>query len=280
MIVLITGIYGFLGSRLAEKLANKHRVIGLYNKNIKSLASSNITVYNNLEQIDIIPDVIVLCHAAVSSGSHDEESDMLFNVNVNFTEKVINKFPYAKLIYISSVSIFGNDGSVIIENSAGQPQTPYVQSKLAGEKLVMQNPRNFVIRLSSLYGKGMKENTLIPNYCNQALQTKTIQVWGNGGRYQNYIYIEDAIGLIEKAIACKSATGFPLLGVADKEYTNAEVAGIVAGLTDASIEYTGEDNSSSVHYNNALTQNTLGWSTTTNLTDGLEEYIEWKEKQY
>lgn len=279
MTILITGIYGFLGSRLAEKLVEDHRVIGLYNINTKPL-DSRITIYNDIEDIDIIPDVIVLCHAAVSSGNHEEESDVLFSVNVNFTEKVINKFPDTKLIYISSASIFGNNGNVIIENAADQPQTPYTQSKLAGENLIMKNPGNYVIRLSSLYGKGMKENTLVPNYINQALQSKTISVWGNGGRYQNYIYIEDAINLIEKAMECKSTIDYPFLGVADIEYTNAEVAEVVAKITGAEIIYTGEDKSLSVHYNNALTRKTLNWSAVTQLAYGLREYIEWKEKQY
>lgn len=279
MTILITGIYGFLGSRLAEKLVEDHRVIGLYNINTKPL-DSRITIYNDIEDIDIIPDVIVLCHAAVSSGNHEEESDVLFSVNVNFTEKVINKFPDTKLIYISSASIFGNNGNVIIENAADQPQTPYTQSKLAGENLIMKNPGNYVIRLSSLYGKGMKENTLVPNYINQALQSKTISVWGNGGRYQNYIYIEDAINLIEKAMECKSTIDYPFLGVADIEYTNAEVAEVVAKITGAEIIYTGEDKSLSVHYNNVLTRKTLNWSAVTQLAYGLREYIEWKEKQY
>lgn len=279
---MITGVYGFLGSNLAVKLAEKHHVIGLYNVNTKPLEDSNITVFNNLDHIDIIPDVIVLCHAAVSSGNYEEKSDVLFNANVSFTETVINKFPNSKLIYISSVSVFANDGNVITEKSVDKPQTSYAQSKLAGEKLVMKNPRNYVIRLSSLYGKGMKENTLIPNYCSQALQTKTktITVWGNGGRYQNYIYIEDAISLIEKVIGCKSLIDFPLLGVADREYTNAEVAAIVAGFTDAKVEYTGEDNAASSHYNNELTRKEVGWSDATQLADGLKEYIEWKEKPY
>jgi nucleoside-diphosphate-sugar epimerase len=280
MTILVTGIYGFLGSSLAAKLAEKHQVIGLYHINTKPLVNSNITVYNNLEQINIIPDIIVCCHAAVSSGSHDENNKVLFKANVDFTEEVINKFPDKKLIYISSVSIFSNNGDVITENTADHPKTPYAQSKLAGEKLVMRNPCNYVIRLSSLYGKGMKEHTLMPNYCNQALSNKTITVWGNGGRYQNYIYIEDAISLIERALAHKSIIDFPLLGVADKEYTNAEIAEAVLKLTGAQIIYAGEDNSPSVHYNNALTRKALNWSAATTLAEGLKEYIEWKEKQY
>jgi UDP-glucose 4-epimerase len=279
MTILITGIYGFLGSRLAEMLADKYRVIGLYHENTKPLERI-IIAYKDMEQIDILPDVIVLCHAAVSSGNYHENDEVLNKINVDYTKKIINKFPSSKLIYISSVSVYSNDGKIVTERSADNPQTPYTQSKLAAEKLVMRNPGNYVIRLSSLYGKGMKENTLIPNYINQALQSKTISVWGNGGRYQNYIYIEDAINLIEKAIVCKSIIDFPLLGVANKEYTNAEVAETVSKFTSAEIVYIGEDNSLSSHYNNELTRKALDWSAATTLADGLTEYLEWKEKQY
>lgn len=279
MTILITGIYGFLGSRLAERLAEKYRVIGMYNENTKPLERI-IIAYKDMEQIDIVPDVIVMCHAAISSGNHEEKTDMLFKANAAYTEKVINKFPSSKLIYISSVSVFEHDGNIITENTADAPQTPYAQSKLAGENLVMKNTNNYVVRLSSIYGKGMKENTLIPNYCNQALQHKSISIWGNGGRYQNYIYIEDAISLIERMIECNERIDFPLLGVDSKEYPNSEVATIIADLTGAEITYSGEDNSLSVHYNNELTQKILNWSTATSLADGLKEYIEWKEKQY
>lgn len=279
MTILITGIYGFLGSRLAEKLVEKHRVIGLYNENTKPLEKI-IIAYKDMEQIDIVPDVIVMCHAAISSGNHKEKTDVLFNANAAYTEKIINKFPNSKLIYISTVSIFANNGNDITENSADQPQSSYAQSKLAGEKLVKKGTSNYVVRLSSLYGKGMKENTLIPNYCNQALQGRSISIWGNGGRYQNYIYIEDAISLIERAIECNERIDFPLLGVDSKEYANKEVAAIIADLTGAEITYSGEDNSLSVHYNNELTRNILNWGTDTSLAHGLKKYIEWKEKQY
>jgi hypothetical protein len=50
----------------------------------------------------------------------------------------------------------------------------------------------------------MKENTLIPNYINQGLIKKEIEVWGNGSRLQNYIHVNDVVNVIELIIAKKN----------------------------------------------------------------------------
>jgi nucleoside-diphosphate-sugar epimerase len=280
MKILISGVFGFLGFKLAEKLAEKHNVIGLYNSTKKSFNKHTITCYDNLEDIEVVPDVVVLCHASVSSGLHTVETIDLFNSNVYFTEKVLNKFKQTKVIYISSVSVFGGQDEVVSEETKTKPETSYAISKYWAEHLVKQNRNNIIIRLSSLYGIGMKENTLIPNYVNQALTNKNIQVWGDGSRSQNYIHVEDVISLIEKSIELREQVSFPLLGVAGKEYTNDEVAKIICKLTDAKVEYVNKDNSKSSAYDNLATKTIFDWSDDVVLDEGVNEYIKWKRKQY
>jgi UDP-glucose 4-epimerase len=279
MKILITGIYGFLGSHLAKKLSEKHTVIGLYHTSKADYADRAILCYNELDLVDVIPDAIVMCHAAVSSGTANMDKEVLFETNVAFTRQVIGKFPTVKTIYISSVSVFGNTKEVIQEQTLTNPETDYAMSKLAGEKEVRQNPNAVSIRFSSLYGNKMKENTLIPNYCNQAIQSKTIEVWGNGSRFQNYIHVDDAVSLIEKVLEGKSKIDFPILGVASKEYSNDQVAKIISDLTHSSIHYCHQDSAISFHYNNELTQKVVNWHSKTELKDGLKKYLEWKEKQ-
>lgn len=280
MKILITGIYGFLGSHLAKKLSEKNTVLGLYNTPKTTFLEKNIKCFNQLDLIDEIPDVVIMCHAAVSSGGINVDKARLFESNVAFTKQVVEKFPTAKTIYISSVSVYGNHNGVIYEDTALSPETDYAVSKLSGEKEVNQNPNSSSIRFSSLYGNGMKENTLIPNYCNQALESKSIQVWGNGGRFQNYIHVDDATNLIEKVIEYNSKINFPILGVSSKEYSNDEVAKIISGLTHSKINYINQDPSLSFHYNNELTQKVLNWHPEIELKDGLKHYLEWKERQF
>lgn len=280
MKILITGIYGFLGSHLAKKLAEKHTVLGLYNTPKTTLLEKNIRCFSQLDLIDEIPNAIIMCHAAVSSGRISVDKDKLFESNVAFTKEIVEKFPTAKILYISSVSVFGNHNETIHEETALNPETDYAASKLSGEKEVSQNPNSSSIRFSSLYGNGMKENTLIPNYCNQALESKSIQVWGNGSRFQNYIHVDDATRLIEKVLECNSKINFPILGVSSKEYSNEEVAKIISGLTHSKINYINQDPSLSFHYNNELTQKVLNWYPEIELKDGLKHYLEWKERQF
>jgi len=278
MKILITGIYGFLGTRLANKLAENHTIFGLYNTEKEVVFNENIVCFNKLDSIDMMPDVIIMCHAAVSSGSTNIDKHVLIETNVNFTKEIVEKFPTIKIIYVSSVSIFGNQNEVVNEQSILNPETDYAFSKLLGEKEVNQNSNSIIIRFSSLYGNEMKENTLIPNYCNQALRSQTIQVWGNGSRRQNYIHIDDAINLIESAIECKTKINFPILGVSSKEYSNDEVAKIISELTNSEINYINKDDSPSFHYNNEVTQKTLNWQSEIELKNGLKHYLEWKKK--
>jgi nucleoside-diphosphate-sugar epimerase len=278
MKILITGIYGFLGGHLASKLAENHTVFGLYNTEKEIVFKENIICCNKLELIDIVPDLIIMCHAAVSSGETNIKKATLIETNVNFTKKIVKKYSTIKSIYVSSVSIFGNQKEVVNEQSILNPETDYALSKLLGEKEIRPNSDSVIIRFSSLYGNGMKENTLIPNYCNQALENKSIHVWGNGSRFQNYIHINDAIRLIEKIIDYKSKIDFPVLGVSSKEYSNDEVAKIISELTNSEINYINQDNSPSFHYNNKMTQKTLDWQAEIELKNGLKQYIEWKKK--
>lgn len=278
MKILITGIYGFLGSHLAKELSKRYDVIGLYNTKKDIEFNRNVSCFNNLELIDTAPDVIIMCHAAVSSGTTYIDNDKLFETNVNFTKQIVEKFQAVKSIYISSVSVFGNNKNVIDEVSVPNPETDYAVTKLLGEKEVNKNPNSVIIRFSSLYGNGMKENTLIPNYCNQALENKSIQVWGDGSRFQNYIHVDDAIRLIEKVTISSSKIEFPILGVTSKEYSNNEVTKLISALTESKIKFVNEDDSPSFHYNSEMTQKIVNWQSEIDLETGLKDYIEWKQK--
>ena len=280
MKILITGIFGFLGSQLAKKLSEKHSVIGLYNS-VKSIQfNEKVALFGNLDLIDSIPDIIIMCHAAVSSGTTNIDENTLLETNVLFTKQIVEKFPTSKIIYISSVSVFGNYPRIIDENTIVNPQTAYAISKLEGEKVVKQNSNSTILRLSSLYGDGMKENTLIPNYCNQAINSRVIEVWGNGSRFQNYIHVDDVVSLIEKILEYPSKVAFPFLSVAEREYKNDNVTKIVSDLTESKINYLNEDKALSFHYDNKLTQKVLNWYPIIELKEGLKNYLEWKEKQF
>lgn len=283
MKILITGVYGFLGSHLANALCKNKtfQVFGLYHTTQKEGLSENIQTFNTLDGISFQPEIVIMCHAAVSSGTIEISEEKLKQNNIQDTENIIKAFPQARYIYISTASIYENDGQVISERSPDRTLNLYAESKKKAEELIRKhNAYNLCIRLSSLYGIGMKENTLIPNYCNQALKNNKIEVWGEGIRKQNYIHVDDVIRLIEKGIKVKSVINFPLLAVSQKEYSNLEVAQLIAKCTNAEIKFINEDNSHSVAYTNVETQQKTHWTSITTLEEGIKKYLEWKQKQF
>jgi UDP-glucose 4-epimerase len=275
--ILITGIKGFLGKNLIEKL-DKHEVFGL---GTQEETIGNIQVFNSndLDKFDQDFDLVIICHAAVESGTTTLSNESLFNVNVSLTERIIYKFKNAFIIYISTTSVYDFNFDFITETSNINPQSNYSLSKLWGEKIVSINKKTVILRLSSMYGIGMKENTLIPNYVNQALNSGIIEVWGKGDRLQNYVHVDDVVQFIDLIIQNKeNLYGKILLGVSKKQYSNLEIANIILNYTKGKIKFVNEDNSKSFCYNNNYTRNLLNWESQVEIEDRLKKYIEWKKK--
>lgn len=281
MTILITGITGFLGSHLSDILNPVYKVIGLRGIINKELHSS-VKIYsiNELINSNEKPDVVVMCHAAVASGTTQIESQILFEGNIALTEKLATLFPSSKLIYISTVSIYDQNISLINENSHSNPISEYAISKLWAEKIILKNEKSLVIRFPSLYGIGMKENTLIPNYINQALKEGVIDVWGEGKRYQNYLHVHDASTLIKSAIEKADFENNIFLGSFTEEYSNNEIAKIISTEIGVNINYTKNDNSTSLHFDNSITRKKLQWEPVKKIKEEIIDYIQWKRKQF
>jgi nucleoside-diphosphate-sugar epimerase len=278
--ILISGIKGFLARNLTNLLRDDFSVYGI-GKSAEILNDIEVYSSSNIDKIQLNPDYIILCHAAVASGTSSPSNDELIEVNVNLTKKIIEKFPTAKIIYISTASIFDSNSNIIFEETLDNPQNEYAKSKHKAEKIVLKTQNAVIFRLSSLYGIGMKENTIIPNYINQALSKKTIEVWGKGTRKQNYIFVIDACKYIECAIQnFDSIKNKVLLSVDKKEFSNNELAQIIAQATNSKINYVNDDFSKSLHYDNSLTCSLLNWQPKTNFEAEIHKYIQWKKEQF
>lgn len=281
MKILITGIKGFLGSNLINFFQEKE--YELYGLGTKEEVFNGIQIYKSedLDSIKIIPDTIIMCHAAVASGTTILSNTNLFDTNVSLTEKICGKFYDSSVIYISTASIYSDEAGIITENSKLKPQSSYSISKLWGEYTLKLNKKVTIIRLSSLYGIGMKENTLIPNFINQAIINGIIEVWGDGSRLQNYVHVEDVAKLIKMiVIEPNSLFGEVLLGVSKIEYSNFQIAKIISNITNSKVIFVNEDKSRSLTYNNEATTRLIGWRSEQKMEEKLNDYIKWKKGEF
>lgn len=278
MKIAISGINGFLGKVLAKKLNTIHTIIGidLFESQLSDL---NIKVYsiNNLSLIQDSIDMIIMCHAAVASGTDMPNAKTLFEGNVLATSQLIEKFNNCRIIFISTASIFANEG-IISESTVDRPLNQYSISKLWAENIIQHQNQYNIIRLSSMYGIGMKENTLIPNYINQAVNTGSISVWGDGSRKQNYIHVEDVAELVNNLIE-HTIDNRLVLGIDNLEHSNLEIAAYICKQVDGcQLKFINNDTSKSLLYNNTITKNITGWKASRNLFEEINKYIKWKQK--
>ncbi|MES2762436.1 MAG: NAD(P)-dependent oxidoreductase [Bacteroidota bacterium] len=278
MKILITGISGFLGNYLFNNWTSNDFLWGITQSNTPINNNLNFPLYN-ISELDKIeqPDVVIMCHAVISNSKTKASNENLFEGNVLYTEKIRRKFPQAYFIYTSTVSVYSQEEERITEESSIKPSNGYSISKYWGE-LTFKDSNAGIIRFSSLYGNGMTEGTIIPNYVNMALDKNVIEVWGNGSRMQNYLHIKDAKNYIE-ALAVKKLNGI-FLGINSVENSNIELAKIVSEKTGAEIRFINEDNSVSVKYNNEYTLSKLNMSPGVKFSKGTEDYIVWKQKQF
>src|ERR1035437_8535199 len=117
MNIIITGIAGFLGGHAANILKKDFNIIGINGLSSRSNIG-DIKTYDaqNIGEIIEKPDTVIMCHAAISSGNLKTANQKLYDANVKFTQDVVNTFPDTYHLYISSVSVYGNNAEILNEN--------------------------------------------------------------------------------------------------------------------------------------------------------------------
>lgn len=275
MNVLVVGANGFLGNTIVQKCLEKEwKVDCIYNTNKNNLSvSTNNYPVDQLDTLSSKYEYIFLVAAHIPHGNYNLPSKELLDGNILLPLKITQKFPESKIIFSSSVSVYGTSSSSITEQSSYNNPPLYGLSKLSGETIVKLHGRSQIIRFSSLYGKGMAKKTFLPLIIENAKNKKEITILGTGSRLQNYIHVQDAAELC--LLAAESDQYGVYLGTSEKSHTNLEVANMVRKyIPECEIQLSGEDNSPSFVYDNTFTRTTLNFSPKISLEKGVKELID------
>jgi len=272
MKAVVVGASGFLGSRLARRLVETgSEVYGTWFTKPDRLPqglAGRVHVEEMNPSTLPVPDAVFVCAAHIPYGAMDAPSNELTEANLRLPERCAAWFPRTRVVFASSVAVFGDAPAPRTEKTPPAPRDAYGRSKLSGEAALRHHPSFAIVRFTSLFGPGMTAPTFLRAIVGDALDRKGLRIFGDGSRTQDYLFIDDAVELL--AAAARSPVNGIFLGASGVAVSNLRAASAVAAeIPGTTIEFTGQDATPSLSYDPSWTFTTLGFSPAVGFEEGL-----------
>ena len=243
--IIVLGGSGFVGKSLLQKLeSKKFKVKVMVNsskiKNKFKKFHGDIldkkTFENQIKNGDIIINLV---------GQYNDNISNFIDLNIkgglNLLESCKGK-KNIKIILISSIDAYGeNMHYASKEKDKSSPQNNYGLIKLLAEKMY-ENFANIhgldviVLRLSNLYGPN-KKNGLISNILKAIKKNGTVSINHNGKQQRDYLFIEDAVDGIIKAIQCRLKKYNVINISSGKRYRSTEIIKLAQELSHKKLKF-------------------------------------------
>lgn len=220
---LITGVAGFIGSHLAERLLrNGWSVTGLDRRSpaCDPAAAANLAgltghdgfhlVIADLSHADLpalAEDAQVVFHLAALPGVRPSWGDRFadyLTANVLATHRLLEACTLAevpRLVLASSSSVYGpGNGRPSCEDDKPAPASPYGVTKLAAEQLALAHAARpgavtsvVALRYFTVYGPRQRPEMAISRIMRAAASGTAVPVYGTGVQRRDFTYIDDAV---------------------------------------------------------------------------------------
>lgn len=234
---LVSGVAGFVGSHLAERLlADGHEVCGIdafIDYYPRSLKEKNLArarswerftfIEGDLLTVDLPPlveGVNLIFHEAAQAGvraSWGREFSRYVDCNVLATQRLleaaVNVKELRRFVYASSSSVYGNAVQLpVSESTTPLPVSPYGVTKLAAEHLCTLYHRNFgmptvSLRYFTVYGPRQRPDMAFHRFCKSIAEHEPLHIYGDGQQTRDFTYIADVVEANVRAAMSDAAIG-------------------------------------------------------------------------
>ena len=332
--ILITGGSGFIGSALIRYIINQTQdsVINIDKLTYAANQSALKEVENNpryaFEQLDICdlkaiervfekyqPDAVMHLAAeshvdrSISGAADFIQTNIvgtytLLEVAKNYWHTLDEaKKTSFRFHHISTDEVYGDlEGSddLFTETTPYAPSSPYSASKASSDHLVKAWYRTYglpaiITHSSNNYGFYQYPEKLIPLMILNALEGKSLPVYGNGLQIRDWLFVEDHAKALYKVLkAGKVGETYNISGNCEK--TNIEIVRTICSLLEEIapnkpedvaryedlITYVKDRPGHDVRYaiDSTKIQNELGWQPQESFESGLKKTVEWYINQY
>ena len=312
--IFITGVAGFIGFHLAQKLHDAgHDIFGMDNfntyydvdlKNTRAaiLEKNNIFVYHcdlldknnmffNLKSES--PDLVI--HLAAYAGvrhSYDHAMDYIQN-NIVGTQnliEILEELNINKAIYASTSCVMaGNPLPWKEDEPTGHQLNPYGYTKRTNECQFKTSKinQNIGLRFFTVYGPYGRPDMALFQFAEAAVKGKTIDVYNYGNMKRDFTYVDDIVNGI--AILMNS--------LLNTEEPQAEIYNIGRGQQVQLMDFISEieKNMGREIYKNLVPRHPadtletwsdttklkeLGWNPKVSIPEGVSKFCEWYKKYY
>jgi GDP-mannose 4,6-dehydratase len=313
MKVLITGIFGFIGSHLAEKMvesgyevygvarrvANRNmEVIGNIIKDV-TLVSGDITDYVSIRNAirTVTPDFVI--HLAALSPVRDsferpfeyQQANLIGTMNVAHALLELPDAQTRKLVAASTAEVYGlQEKKPLKENFYLRPTSPYAVSKAAADLYLQMMFHTYdlhgsILRPANSYGRKYDNSFIIEYLVTQMLKGEKVYV-GAPDSVRDYMYVDDHVRAYMLAVENAKADGQVFNVGTGIGVTNKELAELIGGKIGYDLKkirfgsyppgYPFRPSISDQPYivlNAEKIKNELNWSPLLNLSEGIDKTI-------
>ena len=208
MHVLVTGIGGFVGLRLARNLlARGHRVSGTSQPSTSEPKLEGVDLYTaDLLDPDSLeraiqaskPDAVVHLAGLSSVRESRDNPEKCMQVNVQGTKNLLAAMGDGKLVFASSAEVYGivpEEEQPLREERLPNPCNPYGDSKAEAERLVLERGA-VVARSFNLVGPGQAPKFAFPSFAGQLAEIargtrKAVIEVGNLASRRDFVHVDD-----------------------------------------------------------------------------------------
>lgn len=159
--ILVTGASGLLGANLLWEVRGRYDRVAVYYRHpirLPGVVGVRADLTCSPEALELIeayrPHWIVHCAALTNVDLCEEEPSEAHKVNVEMTEHLVSaaRRTGARMLYISTDSVFDGVRGRYSEEDTPRPLNVYARTKLEGERVVRGNlDRSLVVR-TNIYG--------------------------------------------------------------------------------------------------------------------------------
>ena len=312
MKIIITGGAGFIGGNFVHYMLNKYpndqficldlltyagnlatieQVMDKDNfKFIKGDIADRKLVYEIFESEN--PDIIVNFAAESHVDRSIENPEVFLKTNVIGTSVMLDacrKYGITRYHQVSTDEVYGDlpldrPDLFFTEETPIHTSTPCSASKASSDLLVQAYHRTFdvpitISRCSNNYGPYHYPEKLIPLMIKNALEDKSLPVYGKGENVRDWLYVEDHCVAIDLIIRNGKVGEVYNIG-GHNEKTNLEVVKIILkelNKPESLITYVADRLGHDLRYaiDPTKMQQQLNWQPTTTFEEGIKKTIKW-----